>query len=426
MNRRSTLAFLAVAVLCAHAPVPIAAAEKPYDGVTLNLASQNDQFATVMADLTPKFKDETGITVKVDILSYPDLLTKVTSDFIGHTKGYDLLTMDIVWAGQFAESGYTVDLTEWIKRDAAEIKVDDIYPVLMSALGNYQGKQVAFPFAGYANVLAYRTDLYAAAGLKPPETMEDLIAAAHQLTDPAKRQYGFVANGQKGPAVAQDWMQYNAQMGGSILGADGKPALNSEANVQSLATYKELFEKAAPPGAADYDWGGREESFRQGLAAHMQTWSIGAAGYNDPAQSKVVGKTGIMLAPPGKGLPKKYGVGGWGLAINNDIDQNKKEAAWLFIKWITSPAVHKEMNLKGAGSYLRISETHDADLLAKYPFLPVLDQTFVNGDGEYRPRIPQYPQIQDILGTAVNAVLVGNSDPKKALDEAQDQAAKLF
>ena len=31
--------------------------------------------------------------------------------------------MDIVWSGQFAESGYTVDLTDWIKRDAAEINV---------------------------------------------------------------------------------------------------------------------------------------------------------------------------------------------------------------------------------------------------------------------------------------------------------------
>ncbi len=158
----------------------------------------------------------------------------------------------------------------------------------------------------------------------------------------------------------------------------------------------------------------------------MQTWSVGAAGYSDPSQSKVVGKAGIILAPPGAGLPKKYGVGGWGLAINNDIDEKQKEAAWLFIKWITSPAIHKELNLKGGSSYLRISETHDPDLLAKFPFLPVIDETFLNGDGDYRPRIPQYPQIQDILGTAVNAVLVGNTDPQKALDDAQAQAAKLF
>jgi multiple sugar transport system substrate-binding protein len=114
------------------------------------------------------------------------------------------------------------------------------------------------------------------------------------------------------------------------------------------------------------------------------------------------------------------------MAINADIDDKRKEAAWLWIKWLTSPEIHKELNLKGAGSYLRISETHDADLKAKFPFVTVIDEVFANGDGEYRPRIPQYPQIQDLLGTAVNAVLIGNADPKKALDDAQAQAQKLF
>jgi multiple sugar transport system substrate-binding protein len=426
MGWRLNVAVAAAAAVSSLMGSPGLAQDKPYDGITLNIASQNDQFAAVMADLAPQFTEKTGATVKVDILSYPDLLTKITTDYVGHTKGYDIATTDIVWAGQLAESGWTVELSDLIKRDAAEINVDDIYPILMDALGNYGGKQVAFPFAGYANVLAYRTDLYEAAGLQPPKTMEELVADALKLTDPSKPIYGFVANGQKGPAVAQDWMQYNAQMGGSILGADGKPALNSDANVKSLEVYKELFDKAAPPGAADYDWGGREESFRQGLVANMQTWSVGAAGYGDPAQSKVVGKYGIAVAPPGEGQPKKYGVGGWGLAINADIDAKQQEAAWAFIKWITSAAVHKDMNLRGASSYLRISETHDADLLAKFPFLPVIDETFVNGNGDYRPRIPQYPQIQDILGTAVNAVLVGNVEPKKALDDAQAEAAKLF
>jgi len=350
----------------------------------------------------------------------------MTADFVGHTKSYDLYTTDIVWAGQLAASGSTVVLNDLIKRDDAEIKVDDIYPVLMNALGNFKGKQVAFPFAGYANILAYRKDLYEQAGLQPPSTMEDLVAAAYRLTDPTKHIYGFVANGQKGPAVAQDWMQYNKQMGGDILDKDGKPALNSAANIKSLTVYKDLFQKAAPPGAVDYDWDGRETSFRQGIVANMQTWSIGAAGYSDPSQSKVVGKVGIIVAPPGKGLPKYYGVGGWGLAINKDIDQKQQEAAWLFIKWATSPSVHKELNEKGGGSYIRISETHDPDLLKKYPFLPVIDESLVNGDGDYRPRIPQYPQIQDILGDAVNAVLVGNVEPQKALDEAQAKAARLF
>ena len=163
------------------------AAHKPYEGVTLNLASQNDQFAAVLAAIAPEFEALTGAKVNVDILSYPELLTKITADYVGHTKGYDLATVDIVWSGQFAEAGYTVDLTDWIKRDAAEIKVDDIYPSLMASLGGYKGKQVAFPFAGYANVLAYRKDLYEAAGLKPPATMEDFVADAIKLTDKSRR-----------------------------------------------------------------------------------------------------------------------------------------------------------------------------------------------------------------------------------------------
>ena len=50
-----------------------AAADKPYDGVTLNLASQNDQFAAVLAAIAPKFEALTGAKVNVDILSYPEL-----------------------------------------------------------------------------------------------------------------------------------------------------------------------------------------------------------------------------------------------------------------------------------------------------------------------------------------------------------------
>jgi ABC-type glycerol-3-phosphate transport system substrate-binding protein len=351
---------LALGVLASIGGSAAGAADKPYQGVTLNLASQNDQFAAVLAGIAPEFEALTGAKVNVDILSYPELLTKITADYVGHTKGYDLATIDIVWSGQFAEAGYTVDLADWIKRDAAEIKVEDIYPSLMSSLGGYKGKQVAFPFAGYANVLAYRKDLYEAAGLKAPETMEDFVVHALKLTDKSKKAFGFVANGQKGPAVAQDWMQYNRQFGGSILDKDGKPTLNSTANIASVIAYKKLFDDAAPPGAADYDWGGREE------------------------------------------------------------------AAWAFIKWVTSPAVHKDLNLRGAGSYLRKSETTDPELLAKYPFLPVIATSFEHGDGDFRPRIPQYPELQDLIGGAINAVLVGQADPKTAMDDIQAKAEALF
>ena len=419
--------IMALSTLLAGAiAVPQLAKAAPYDGVTLHMASMNDQFSGPLVKLAADAKKDLGIDLEVDILSYPELLTKITADFVGHTKGYDLVTMDIVWAGQFEEAGYTLPLGDLIQRDKAELKLDDIYPILMTSLGQYDGKQIAYPFAGYANVLAYRKDLYDAAGLEPPKTMNELIVDAKTLTDKKKHVYGWVANGQRGPAVAQDWMQYNAQLGGSILGPDGKPAINSAANIESLVVYKKLFDETAPPGAVEFDWGGREESFRQGLVANMQTWSVGAAGYSDPSMSKVVGKVGIMLAPVKAGMKPTYGVGGWGIAINADIDKRQQDAAWAFIKWITSPEIQKKFDMMGASSYIRKSTLEDPDLLAKYPYLPIIAQSFERGNGDFRPRIPQYPEIQDMLGTAINAVLVGDADPKAALDQAQAQAMKLF
>ena len=136
---------LALGVLASVGVSGAEAADKPYEGVTLNLASQNDQFAAVLAAIAPEFEAQTGAKVNVDILSYPELLTKITADYVGHTKGYDLATVDIVWSGQFAEAGYTVDLTDWIKRDAAEIKVDDIYPVAHVLARRLQGQAGRVP-----------------------------------------------------------------------------------------------------------------------------------------------------------------------------------------------------------------------------------------------------------------------------------------
>ena len=425
-SRGATIAASALLALSLTAASTAVAQDRPLDGVTLTIASVNDQFAAVLADMAPQFEAETGAVVRVDILSYGELLTKTTADFIGDTQGYDLVTMDIVWAGQYAENGFTVDLTDWVARDADELMLDDIYPVILSSLGQYDGRYIAFPIAAYANVLAYREDLLEAAGLGVPKTMEELVGAARALTKADENRYGFVANGQMGAAVAQDWMQYNAQLGGSVLGPDGLPALNSEANVASLEVYKELFEEAAPPGAIDYDWFGREESFRQGIAALMQTWSVGAPGYSDPSVSNVVGKVGIAVAPVAEGMDPAYGVGGWAMGINADIPPEKQEAAWTFIKWLVSPPVHKDFNMRGAGAFMRIGQMTDPDLVAKFDFLPVIAETYENGDGDYRPRIPQYPELQDLLGTAVNAVLSGEVEPRAALDAAQAKAVELF
>ena len=78
-----------VSILALLVASGVHAQDKPLEGITLNVASQNDQFAGPLRQISQRFKDETGATVSVDVLSYPELLTKVTADFVGNTLASD-------------------------------------------------------------------------------------------------------------------------------------------------------------------------------------------------------------------------------------------------------------------------------------------------------------------------------------------------
>ena len=387
---------------------------QPFAGTELVLASMTDQYIAAFRALIPQFEEETGIKVTMDELGYVDLYQKLTADFVAETGNYDLMTVDIVWSGEYAANGYTLPLDDFMARDEAELDLDDIMPVSWT-LGEYEGKQWAYPLAGYANVLNYRKDILAEAGIDPPTTQEELLAAAQALTDADNDFYGMALLGAKGSAVAQDYMAWVQQHGGSILDASGAPALNTAENVEILEFFGSLFEYA-PPGSTDYWWDQRETAFRTGNVALMEGWSIARAGYENPEISTIVGNVDITFAPVAEGMEPTYGFGGWGIGIN--ADSENADAAWEFIKWLTSPEVQKEW-IRNDGAPIRRSTLEDPELNAEYPWFPLLLEAFENGDGDYRPRIPEYSIIQDALGSAVNAYLVGEMSAQDALDQAQ-------
>lgn len=399
------------------APEEEPVAEKPFAGTELTLASMTDQYVTAFRHLAPKFEEETGIKITLDELGYVDLYQKLTADFVGHTANYDLMTVDIVWSGEYAQNGYTLPLDDFMERDEDELDLDDIMPVCWT-LGEWEGQHWAYPLAGYANVLNYRKDVLAEAGVEPPETQQELLEAAKTLNDPDNDFYGMALLGAKGPAVAQDYMAWVQQHGGEILDEEGNLAINTPENVEILEFFGSLFDYG-PPGATDYWWDQRETAFRSGNVAMMEGWSIARAGYEDPNLSSIVSKVDITVAPVAEGMEPKYGFGGWGIGINADTEH--AEAAWEFIKWLTSPEIQKEW-IRHDGAPIRRSTLEDPDLVAEYPWFPVLLKSFEKGDGDYRPRIPEYSIIQDALGTAVNGYLVGELSAQEALDQAQAQA----
>jgi multiple sugar transport system substrate-binding protein len=392
------------------------------EGQTLTMAIMNDPFSSTLQTFAAEWAADNGVDFQTDIVGYGDLATRVRSDFVGGTGNFDLFTMDIVWSGEFADAGYTVDLTDRIERDADELDLDDIYDAAWTQ-GSWGDKQIAYPLAGYVNLLNYRTDVLEENGLSAPTTLEELESNALSIGNGGSTA-GWVANGQQGPAAAQDWMAYSFQSGGEILDESGAPVINSDVNVASLELYADLFENAAPAGATEFDWGQRETAFTQGRAAMVETWSVSRASYEDPEVSTIGGTVGTVPAPMAEGLDPKYAFGGWGLAINADSDS--PDAAWEFIKWVTSPEVQKRWVADGGGTYIRKSTVEDPELLATYPFQTVIGEALENGDGDARPRVPEYSEIENAVGIAVSKVLTQGVSPQDALDEAQATVEELF
>lgn len=414
--RRATCFILAVAFMVVLLPLSSSVAQpRP----TLNLVSMSDRFSGALTRLAPEFERATGVRVNVTIQSYGELYTRAIADFVGRTGGADLYTVDIVWTGEWAENGYLVDLTPMIQRDRAAIAYDDVFPSVWK-LGNWKGKQYAFPLAAYAGVLSYNKKVLTDLGIKPPRSVPEFTMAIQKLTGDGR--FGIVMNGARGAPCAQDWMYHMLIHGGSILDKEGLPALNTAANVRALTYFADMF-KYAPPGATSYAWGDRELAFRSAVAMMQIGWSTGIRAHRDPTMSRVATISDITTLPQAAGAPTRYPLGGWGIGINRDSPN--KQAAWEFIKWITSQRVRPDF-VRFGGEPIRRSEVADPRLLAEFPWFAMVGKSFEHADGDFRPRIRQYPRIQDILGLEVNLAITGQKSPKAALDDAQTAAMQLF
>jgi len=59
-------------------------------------------------------------------------------------------------------------------------------------------------------------------------------------------------------------------------------------------------------------------------------------------------------------------------------------------------------------------------------FMTIAWDNIAKSSPDYRPRIPEYWEIGDILGSAVEEVLVGIKPAEKALDEAQSEIVDIM
>jgi multiple sugar transport system substrate-binding protein len=301
------------------------------------------------------------------------------------------------------------------------------------------GKPYGMPFDGEATIQVYRKDVYAKAGIKPAETLDDFANNAAKIHDPSNRLWGAALRGFRG--AGQNMYIYPSifrAFGGEWFDKDKRLVVTSEPAVKALEWYSTLLRKVAPPGVENWNWPDIADAFSQGTVGAYIDAHSSAGVVNNPQKSKVIGDVAYARWPKGPSGKRVSSIWNWSFPINAALSEKKKKATWLFIQWACSKETQAATCHEFKGAYKRTGANRTS--LWKDPEYRKLMAGFGDNlveattmsfeqdtDVEWRPRIAQWPAVGDIMATAVQAALVGQASPKDALAEAQkkiDQAMK--
>ena len=240
-------------------------------------------------------------------------------------------------------------------QDAAAAVVDklgrDTFAARALELYTRDGKPVAVPSDGWAQILLYRKDLFDKAGLAAPDTYEAIQAAASKLNTGGVA--GITAATKPGDTFTQQTFEHLALANGCQLTDDaGKVTLDSPPCVNAIRFYTDLIKNSSVKGGQDVDT--TRATYFAGKAA-MIIWSTFildelAALRNDalPTCAECKGdptflskNSGIVTAikGPDSSEPSGYGeITGWSITADGNVDGAKRFVEFMlndgYVDWL--------------------------------------------------------------------------------------------
>ncbi|PJJ72599.1 multiple sugar transport system substrate-binding protein [Diaminobutyricimonas aerilata] len=224
-----------------------------------------DRVAT-QEDLMARFTEETGVEVELVAVAEDQLTTVLTSAAASGELPDAIAAVPLNSVQQFA----TDDLLD---PDAAGEVVEalgrDTFSEQALELTSDGDTQLAVPSDGWAQLLYYRTDLFEAAGLEAPTSLDAIAEAAAALD--SEQIAGITAATAPGDGFTQQTFEHFALANGcDLVDDEGGIALDSEECVDTLDWFTSLVRDSSVAGNQDVDTT-RATYFSGGAA--MVVWS---------------------------------------------------------------------------------------------------------------------------------------------------------
>jgi multiple sugar transport system substrate-binding protein len=318
-------------------------------GQSLSIGLNKHPFTESLLPLIPEFRRLTGIEVEYLILPEAEYFTRLVADLSQQRGEFSVVMTGPMRNWQYVPANWILPLDDLLNNpkltDLSWYNLNDFYPALIAAnrwngetgSGVGEGPLYSIPVLEESYILAYRKDIFDQYNIKVPTTLDEMVEAARLV----KKNAGI-------PGIVARGTPSMASMGtGFISGlksfTDGKwsefdEKLNANfhdpRSVAFTETWIRMIRESGPVNWANMQWYDALEAFTVGQGGMIVDADFFAAGYEDPAKSKVAGKVGYAPIPAGAGGKSYAGLWTWALGINSAA--KNRDAAWLFVQWATA------------------------------------------------------------------------------------------
>jgi len=349
-----------------------------------------------------------------------DLHNKIVIVAAARDTVADLFSVNVPNISEFATAGWIIPVDDLLPK---EERAKFFAGTLDGATVN--GKLSVVPWYNNGPGLWYRTDLLDNAGLKPPKTYDDLIAACRKLQTPEIAGYVLPL-----PQIEQgviNWMEHLWGYGGEIMDDKQNIVLDKgTAGVQSLQRVIDYVykDKIVPEYALTLNQvPDAMNLFRTGKAVFLRLWySSGGDLYKDDTTIK--GKWGVTTLPSQDGTKPGPGcLGTWNLGISS-FSKHPKETAEV-VRWLTSEEQQTWRVLNTGNLPVRLAVLDNPDVQAKYPYAKAAQESFK--DLKPRPITPYYSQFSsDAIQPSLGAAFTRQKSPEVAIKEMADKMRQII
>ncbi len=456
--------ILALLLVSLSAARPSQAAPLKYQGVKINLVTfTGPQIAEPLTRHAPEFKAKTGAEINVITVPFSDLYQTILTDQVNKTNSYQGFVFAPQWLVDYAS--FLEDLTPRVGPNKT-LQWDDVGQFFRTFSSGYAGKTLTIPFDGDFQMVYYRQDAFAKAGLTAPKTWDDYLAAAAKINGmeiDGQKIYGSCIAKKRGEqgywfitSIASGMLQaQGTSQGGFFDTTTFKPLIDNEAFIRALEIYKET-NKYGPPNELAIGVGDTRGLMTAGQCGLTLDWGdIGALSVApeskvkdkvgsviNPGYTKVLDRaTGKLVACDAKICPNATdGVnhapfaafGGWSGGISAGADAKTKDALFDYYAYVSSPEVSGVDVTIGKTGFNPYRTSHFSKLdnwikggfsdAAAKDYLGAIQASLNSPNMMLDLRVPQNQRYQQIvLDAAVSQYLAGELTAAEAAKQISDK-----